>query len=122
LKDILKTKKDWLAFGSGKSPEILSYYADHFEKERVKNKILMKAILDKSETGIKRGKSLLKLKNTEIKFLNEKESSPSSTWIYGDKVAIITWTTEHPFAIRTTNKEVSESYKKYFYSLWKISK
>lgn len=122
LKDILKTKEEWLAFGSGKSPEVLSYYSDHFEKERVKNKIFMKAILDKSKSGIERGNKLSKLKYTNVKYLKGEGSSPSSNWIYGENVAIITWTKENPFAIRITSKEVSESYKRYFNTLWKTAR
>ncbi|MFA5020429.1 MAG: helix-turn-helix domain-containing protein [Candidatus Pacearchaeota archaeon] len=122
LKDILKIKQEWFAFGSGKGPETLSYYVEHWEKERVKNKILMKAILDSSEQGLKRGKNLSKLNFTEVKYSDEKNSSPSSIWIYGNRVAVITWTKEYPFAIRTISKEVSTSYKNYFNALWKAAK
>ena len=37
LNDILKEAKEWLAFGSsGKGQEVLSFYAEHWEKEREK--------------------------------------------------------------------------------------
>ena len=123
LNDILRVKKDWLGFGSsGKGPEILSFYAEHWEKEREKLKIPMRAILDNSESGIKRGNELSKRKYTEIRYMLEEYSSPSSTWIYGDRITFIIWSKEHPFGIRIKSKEVTDNYKKHFEVLWKNAK
>jgi HTH-type transcriptional regulator, sugar sensing transcriptional regulator len=123
LNDILKVKKEWLAFGSsGKGTEILSFYAEHWEKEREKLKINLRGILDRSESGIKRGNELSKRKNTQIKYVTEEYSSPSSTWIYGDKLAFLIWGKEHSFAIRIISKEITDVHKKHFEVLWKNAK
>ena len=61
LNDILKVRGEWLGFGSsGKGKEIFPFFAEHWEKERVQLKIYLRGILDKSESGIERGKSLSK--------------------------------------------------------------
>jgi len=123
LNDILKIKKDWLAFGSsGKGQEVLSFYAEHWEKEREKLKIPLRGILDNSDSGIKRGKEISKRKYTEIKHMNEEYSSPASTWIYGEKMALVIWSKEHSFAIRIRSKEVTDNFRKHFEVLWKNAK
>ncbi len=123
LNDIVKTKREWLAFGSsGKGQEILSFYAEHWEKEREKLKISLRGILDSSESGIKRGKELSKRKYTEIRYMLEEYSNPSSTWIYGDRIAFIIWSKEHSFAIRIISKEVTDNFKRHFEVLWKNAK
>ena len=47
--------------------------------------------------------------------------TPASTWIYGDKVAIVVWS-EPIIATLIRSKEVSKSYKQFFEFLWKNSK
>ena len=42
--------------------------------------------------------------------------------IYGEKVAIILWSKENPFAITIKNKGISEGYRKHFELLWRIAK
>ena len=123
LNEILRTKEEWLAFGSsGKGQEILSFYAEHWEKEREKLKINLRGILDSSESGLKRGKEIAKRKYTKIRYVKENYSSPSSTWIYGDRLVFIIWSKEHSFAIRMVSKELENNFKKHFEILWKNAK
>jgi HTH-type transcriptional regulator, sugar sensing transcriptional regulator len=122
LNDIIRVKQDWFAFGSGKATEILPFFVSHWQKQRQSTKIWMRAILNKSSSGAKRGKELSKLKLTEVKYLSENTENPSSTWIYGDRVVVVMWSKEHSFAIRTISKEIAKGYLNYFNSLWKLSK
>ncbi len=123
LHDILKVKKEWIAFGSsGKGQEILSFYAEHWEKEREKLKINLRGILDSSESGIKRGKELARRKYTQIRHVKEEYSNPSSTWIYGERMAFVIWSKEHSFAIRIVSKEIADNFRKHFQVLWKNAK
>jgi len=120
LNDILRVKKTWLAFGSsGKSPEVLSYYSEHWEKEREKRKIPLRGILDCSKSGLLRGRILSKLKFTQIRHTSEKYANPSSTWIYGDRLVFVVWSKEHPLAIRMISKEFTENFISHFEVLWK---
>lgn len=123
LNDILKVKREWLAFGSsGKGQEILSFYAEHWENEREKLKINLRGILDNSESGIKRGKELARRKHTQIRHIHEQYSSPSSTWIYGERMAFVIWSKEHSFAIRIISREIADNFRKHFEVLWKNAK
>ena len=122
LNDILREQKEWLAFGSaGKGPEVLSYFAEHWEKEREKC-VPLRAIIDSSQTGKDRGKRLSKLKNTQIRYVPEEYASPSSTWIYGDRMAFIIWNKERPIAVRMKSKEITGNYREHFEVLWRAAK
>ena len=123
LNDILKVKKEWDAFGApGKGPEILGAWVEAFEKERSKSGIILKAIFMKTEEGIKRGRDLKKLKNTNIKYMPVTYWSPASNYVYGDRIVIIFWYKEFPFAVRIIDKNLAESYRNHFKALWKIAK
>ncbi len=123
LNDILKTKKEWLGFGSsGKGQEILSFYAEHWEEKREKLKINLRGILDNSESGIKRGEELANRKHTQIRHTNEEYSNPSSTWIYGNRIAFVIWSKVHSFAIRIISKGISDNFRKHFEVLWRNAK
>jgi len=123
LNDILKIKEEWLAFGSsGKGQEVLSFYAEHWEKEREKLKINLRGILDCSESGLKRGKEIAQRKYTKIRYVKDNYSSPSSTWIYGDRLAFVIWSKEHSFAIRMVSKEIANNFRKHFEVLWRNAK
>lgn len=122
LNDILRLKQEWNAFNTpGKGPEILGTFADAFEKDRQKLKILLKIICVRTESGIKRGKEFERMKNTIVRYAREKYESPASNYIYGDRIAIIFWYKEFPFALRIIDKNLAESYKEYFKVLWQSS-
>ncbi|MDP3026334.1 MAG: helix-turn-helix domain-containing protein [Nanoarchaeota archaeon] len=123
LNDILKQKKEWLAFGSsGKGREVLSFYAEHWEKEREKLKVNLRGILDSSKSGIKRGNELAKRKYTQIRHVHEEYSNPSSTWVYGERMAFVILGKEHSFAIRIVSKEITDNFRSHFEVLWKSAK
>lgn len=118
LNDILRVKKEWDAFGApGKGPEILGPSIDAFEKERCKS-IVLKAIYMKTAEGKKRGKTLAKLKNTFVRYAPESYISPASNYIYGDRLALIFWYKDFPFAIRIIDKTLADSYRNHFKLLW----
>jgi HTH-type transcriptional regulator, sugar sensing transcriptional regulator len=58
---------------------------------------------------------------SDYKLLPDHLFNPNPTHIYGDKVAIILWGTPM-HGIIMQNKEVADSYKKYFLILWDIAK
>jgi len=102
----------------GASPlayEVLQFYFKWFDKRRKEKKIKARAIFNKTEKK-------LNLPLTEIRYLPQKYSSPLAVNIYGNKVAIILWSKENPFAIVIKEKEIAEGYRKYFELMWKIAK
>ena len=122
LNDILRIKQDWFAFDvPGKGPEILGPNVEAFEKERQKKRIVLSVICVRTEEGMKRGGELSRMRYTKVKYMQEKYESPASNYIYGDRVAIIFWYKEFPFAVRIIDKNLAESYKDHFKLLWHSS-
>ncbi|MCK4670522.1 MAG: hypothetical protein KAT43_04930 [Nanoarchaeota archaeon] len=117
LKDVLRTKEDYVAFGEEAkfqeiSPESLKTVLRDIVKLNMHERILSKESL--------RGKLWL-TKNSKIKYLPDEYFSPIMTVIYGDKVAMCIWT--DPISIiRIKNKSVAQTYKNYFEFFWKKAK
>ena len=61
----------------------------------------------------------LRSKSYNVRFLQQ--TTPSEIMIYKNKTCIIILTA-NPLVIRITSKEVSESFKQYFNSMWKTAK
>ena len=119
LNDVLRIKQEWFAFNvPGKGPEILGSTVHAFEKERQKEKITLNVICVKTEEGIKRGKEFSQMKYTHVKYAPRPYESPASNWVYGDRIVIIFWYKEFPFAVRIIDKNLAESYKNHFKTLW----
>lgn len=123
LNEILRLKKDWFAFNiPGKGPEVLGDWVYAYERERQRVGIKLNVILVGTEQGVIRGKEFSKMKFTKVKYLGKNYESPASSYIYGDRLVIIFWYKEFPFAIRIVDKSLADSYKKYFDEMWKIAK
>ncbi len=122
LNDLIKQNKEWFAFNiPGKGPEILGPTVHAFEKERQKAKIILNVICVRTKQGLKRGKEFSQMKHTNVRYVPEKYESPASNWIYGDRIVIIFWYKEFPFAIRIIDKNLADSYKNYFKVFWQAS-
>jgi sugar-specific transcriptional regulator TrmB len=118
FQDIIKTKKNYDKFGSGeKFKDFLPFYYGQFQKEKVKNKIKCRAIHSENE----RNEEFVKEFMGDVRFLPEEFIHPSTTFIYAGKIAIIIWK-ENPIGILIHSKEVAESYRYYFESLWNNAK
>jgi sugar-specific transcriptional regulator TrmB len=123
LNDVLRQKKEWYAYDvPGKGPEILSFAVHAFERDRQKAKIPLNVICVNTKSGLKRGKEFSRMKYTKVKYMPESYESPASNWLYGDRIVIIFWYKEFPFAIRIIDKNLAESYKNHFKALWKFSR
>lgn len=119
LNDVLRQRKEWFAYNvPGKGPEILGFKVHSFEKERQKMKIILNVICVRTEEGKKRGGQFARMKYSHVRYTPETYESPASNWIYGDRIVIIFWYKEFPFAIRIIDKNLAESYKNYFRLLW----
>jgi HTH-type transcriptional regulator, sugar sensing transcriptional regulator len=117
LEDILKIRKPWLVFGAeGKFKDLFPTYFLHHHNQRAKLKIPLKIIFN--EKLRKKRKSL---PHAQIKFLSEKYLSPSTTYVYGDTIAIIIWNPE-PMAFVIKSEQVASSYHSFFEVLWDTAK
>ncbi|MBI2564367.1 helix-turn-helix domain-containing protein [Candidatus Woesearchaeota archaeon] len=125
LNDILRTRKDWFAIGTtGKSRQILPlFFIQRFHKERIKNKIKLKTLINQTGEGVKLGEEFKTYSLTEVKYLPKTHESPMTIYIYGNKTVLLLWLAgDRPFAILIQSKEISASFKSYFNILWQTAK
>ncbi len=101
--------------GSLVAYELFEFYFHWFDKRRAERKIKVRAIFNKTNKKLKVAKS-------EIRFLPEKYNSPLAVNVYGDKVAIILWSKEKPFAVVIQNKDIAQGYRNHFEIMWKVAK
>lgn len=113
FEDQLNEKELFILGASKMAKEVIPFYFEWYDKKRIQRKIKTKII---SQT-----RALSKLKNAEIRYLPEKYINPVSINLYGDKTAIILWSSK-PMAVVIKSKELTEGYKKYFELMWKIAK
>jgi sugar-specific transcriptional regulator TrmB len=112
LRDILRENKNYLGYGEGtRFGKILPIFYDQFKLQSQKQNLKLKLILKK---GIK----VNPRKGLQVKHLDS--ISPSTTFIYSNKIAIIIWE-PFPVAIKMTEPQIAESYKNYFRVLWQIA-
>ena len=119
LEDVLKTKKDFVAFGAeGKFKDIFKWYFDNWQLRRTKAKIKHKIIYN----SILKGKRPTKeQKLVEARFLPAGYEFPATTMVYGNKTAIIIWDI-NPIGFVLESNQVTKSFINYFELLWKIAK
>lgn len=114
----LTHKDDHYVFASGNMEPALGDYYYLYQKEKEKKKIKTHIIYD---TSFKPHKDIIKSTYGDIKFYHI-GIFPTDTWIYKDKVLIVTYTANPAFAILITSKETADSYKKIFEGFWKKAK
>ena len=117
LKDIIKTGKEVLVSGidDQKYEEAFPIFMKQYFRDLKKNKIKEKVI-----TAKRKGIFMYNKISTEYKFLDEKEFNPTNTFIYGEKVVIVSWGIPVT-AIMIKNKGIAETYRNHFEHLWKIA-
>ena len=116
--DVLRVRKEFLCFGStGISTDIIPYDLARFHKERIKGKINWKVIYNDDKLGRKRGEETRKWKYSQVKYMHK--TSPTTTYCYGNKVAVVLWVKERLMAIMIEDNVISNSFKEFFNILWK---
>jgi HTH-type transcriptional regulator, sugar sensing transcriptional regulator len=123
FEDILKTlgpKEEYYVFPLLGSIEPLTLYFDNFHRRRMQKKIKVKIIV--SEELKDRIKELKKLKLTQIRKINKDLSSPATLNIYKNKTLICLGMRKEPIVFLVEDKDITNSFKKYFEVMWRISK
>ncbi len=70
--------------------------------------------------NLRKQHELNELKQAQIKYLLDLHISPSTIFVYGDKIAVINWSSERiAFLMRST--QVTDSYKSFlnFFGKWR---
>ncbi|MFH1408603.1 MAG: helix-turn-helix domain-containing protein [Nanoarchaeota archaeon] len=116
---VLNENKPWHVFGAtGQFKELFPAYYIHFHRRRAKKKIPLNIIFNENLRKEQREKEL---DMCTLKYLPESYITPSTTYVYGDKVAIILWSTE-PMAFLMRSQQVADSYRGFFSILWNVAK
>ena len=119
LNDIIKSSKSYVAFGSsGKFMEIMKYDFTLFQNQKKELKIFSRIIQAESA---RKNKELQRVAYANFRYLPDKFVSPTTTIVYGNKVAIIVWSTV-PIANVISSKLAADSFSNYFEVLWKSAK
>lgn len=112
LSDIIRTGKDLVVWGaSARIEEFDPIGAQRYLKQRAEKKIRARQLYAK-------GTKVLSSPLSEFKELPTAFADPSTTIVYGNKVAVLLWV-EVPTALVIENKALADSYKKHFELMWK---
>jgi len=114
--DVLKTKEDVVGFGvdEGKFKEKFPIIMEQYFKRAKEANIHERALAEEGS------KFLFEKGITRYRFISKEFFNPTPTSVYGDKVAIIIW--KPLTVIMIKNKDLADSYKKYFELLWRVAK
>jgi sugar-specific transcriptional regulator TrmB len=116
----LKKGEEWLSMGLTEQPEEWEIYFNKRQEIRAKKGIIHKHLLNEKYKSLYEKRK--KLPSTEFRFLHKEFEMPTSTEIYSDKIIIFILIKENPMAIMIESKEVANSFRKYFYAIWKMAK
>ncbi|MFA6462009.1 MAG: helix-turn-helix domain-containing protein [Candidatus Woesearchaeota archaeon] len=113
--------KEYNTFGGGPiTSKIMGFtWWLNLHKRRVANKLQSRQVFDDSVRvgGMKIAENFL----TKIRYLNKEFAQFQETVIVGDLVTIAVFS-ENPYALLIKDKNVADSYRKYFGILWKQAK
>lgn len=116
MNDIIKNKENFVGWGaSDKVKEVVpDYVIERYIKQRESKGIKARLIFSEKE-------GVLKTSLSEFKSIPKEFTSPSTTIIYGEKVAIMIYTPIHLIII-IRSSTLAKSYKNHFELLWKLAK
>ena len=120
--DILKERKTIYGYGNTKLLfQFLEYYVPNYIKRRKKLGINFLVITEKSDISIDM-KSKDKEEKRQTKFIDDMEKTTTVTYMYADKISIMTLIKEHPIGVIIKNEEIYNTQKILFDFMWKIAK
>jgi sugar-specific transcriptional regulator TrmB len=113
--------KEYNTFGGGSiTSEVMGWqWWVNLHIRRIENRLPSRQVFDLTVKG--GGKELSKKQLTKIRYVDEKFASFQETVICGDQVAIAIFSKD-PYAFLIKDKNIAESYRKYFELLWKTAK
>lgn len=117
--EMLKEGKNIYVLGAkGYIYNDMPYFIDNFERQRIKRKIRMTCLWDSEEAKNRSQKQKL----VTGKVLPKGYETNGVVNIFGDKVAIVLWKEKYPSGFLIVNKDVADSYRRWFDLIWKLIK
>src|SRR3989344_8767765 len=113
LKDILKTEKEVLITGidDAKYQEALPIFMKQYFRDLKRKRIKERVITLKKKDIFLFGKDLAP--TTNYRFLESTQFNPTNTFVYGNKVVIVTWGSPVT-AVMIKNNQIAETYRNHF--------
>lgn len=120
LKDIIKCEKEVLITGidDAKYQEMLPIFMEQYFRDLKKKKIKERVITVKRKGVFLFEKDLAP--TTNYRFLEATQFNPTNTFVYGNKVVIVTWGSPVT-AVMIKNNQIAETYRNHFEYLWKVA-
>lgn len=94
------------------------YFMPNFEKQRLVKNIKFYCLFDDKEAMNRASEQRL----MEGRILPKGYESNGVVNIFGNKVAIVLWKEKHPSGFLIDNKDIADSYRKWFDLIWKLAK
>ncbi len=114
----LTSEDDHAVFASGNMADAMGPYYTLFQKIKREKKIMTRIIYDVS---FRKRVDVTKATYGKIRFY-PLTNFPTDTWIYKNKVLIVTYSAKPPVAVLITSQETAKSYMKIFDGFWKNAK
>ena len=123
-RDVLRNAKgEHLLLGAiSREDEVMPGFFDDWNKQRQKKKVHLRILHKESAREKAMSKKGFMGRYFETKFLPEELESPPIINIYGDRVVNVLWKKNYPLCFLLINKEIADSYRKYFEYLWDLAK
>lgn len=122
-RDILKHAKEHMLIGAiSREDEAMPDFFNWWNKQRIKKNIKLRILHKESARKKSMTRKAFMGRLFETRFLPEELESPAIINIYGDRVANVLWKKNNPLVFLLINKEIADSYRKYFEYLWKLAK
>jgi len=119
FEDIIIEKKEWLSLIYPIGTTHWRNYLNNFNARRIKAGIRYKVLHRKSGRTLERMREQQKLRLTEVRALPYEGGIPVSTWVFGNKVALMNWEAE--LGILIEGKHIADSFRQNFLTLWGLS-
>lgn len=113
----LKKGDEILGWGLTEQPESWEVYFNKREKVRDDKGIIHKSIINEKYQSLYNVRK--KFKNTFIRFFPKELEMPTTVEIWKNKVAIFIITKDNPITIVIESQAAADSFRKYFYIMWK---
>ncbi|MFC1753975.1 TrmB family transcriptional regulator [Thermoproteota archaeon] len=116
--EMLKENQDMYALGAkGHIFEELKYFMPNFEKQRIKKRLKWICLWDKKEQM----KKIINRPLFEGKALPKGFDTNGVVNVSGNKTAIVLWKEKHPSGFLIDNKDIADSFRKWFKLLMQAS-
>jgi len=100
---------------------VLPFFVPHFIKNRIKSKIFIRLLNEKTKESLELMKKKDKQELRETRFIESLKDIPITEYIYGDNVAILNTNPDESFGILIRNRDFAKAQQLIFELMWKTA-